>query len=64
MMMFVRIFLTKDIVPIHFHRFVDAVMALTYLHSRNSQIKLARVRYVSSIVLSLMKLFHFFNESL
>eukprot|EP00792_Barthelona_sp_PAP020_P008636 TRINITY_DN3233_c3_g3_i1.p2 TRINITY_DN3233_c3_g3~~TRINITY_DN3233_c3_g3_i1.p2 ORF type:complete len:60 (-),score=10.05 TRINITY_DN3233_c3_g3_i1:390-569(-) len=31
-----------------FCRFVDVVMVLTYLHSRNSQIKLARVPYVES----------------
>eukprot|EP00792_Barthelona_sp_PAP020_P008366 TRINITY_DN3216_c1_g1_i2.p3 TRINITY_DN3216_c1_g1~~TRINITY_DN3216_c1_g1_i2.p3 ORF type:complete len:62 (+),score=10.69 TRINITY_DN3216_c1_g1_i2:238-423(+) len=57
MIMFVRVFYTKDILPIHFYRFVDIVMVLIDFYSRNSQIESAKVRYVSSFFLPLMKPF-------
>eukprot|EP00792_Barthelona_sp_PAP020_P008978 TRINITY_DN3262_c0_g1_i12.p2 TRINITY_DN3262_c0_g1~~TRINITY_DN3262_c0_g1_i12.p2 ORF type:complete len:65 (-),score=8.35 TRINITY_DN3262_c0_g1_i12:46-240(-) len=47
MIMFVRIFFSKDIVPICFYRFVDIVMVLTYFCSQNTQIELATVRCIS-----------------
>eukprot|EP00792_Barthelona_sp_PAP020_P008712 TRINITY_DN3244_c0_g1_i4.p1 TRINITY_DN3244_c0_g1~~TRINITY_DN3244_c0_g1_i4.p1 ORF type:complete len:62 (-),score=6.51 TRINITY_DN3244_c0_g1_i4:41-226(-) len=61
-MMFVRIFFTKDIVPIHFYRFVYVVMV-----SQNPQIELATVRYISikcSFFLKSKKFFSLLHESL